>query len=577
MSMSISSISNSLSLPSLKKIHFIIYLFVPLFLLLYLVPISIADAQTNLVTNGNFTTIQSGTPLGWTEGQWGNNSAQFSFTNAGVSNTNGGHVVLNSRTSGDVKWAFDHVQLLPNTGYTYKNTYKADTSSYVTVEYKHTNGTYSYVDIDTPPAAQSFTPLSVSFTTPSDVESASVFHLINEEGSLTIDNVSLTKTTSSSDPSNLIANNSLEVSGPSGGPLYWNEGQWGNNSATFQYPHSDAQEGVASGRIILQNYQSGDAKFYFDDIDVSGGETFIFRDYYKSNVPTYVTARYTYANGALSYIDIGQADPASNWSEFETMFEVPAGVVSLTIFHLIKENGSLAVDNYYLSPHTSSDLYFPEGMVTLAFDDGWNSAYDIVYPYLNSKGMKGTFYIVSERMSDRFPGYITSAEVQEIHNAGHEIGAHTVTHANLTSLSLSEAEAEITNSRNALFALGITPVSTFAYPFGAYNSSIASLVEGSGFTNARTTNGGTNTRVSDPHTLSRFGVQANTSLASVQNYINEVQQEKTWGIITFHDIGNTGSPYAVSSATFQNIIDYLAQQNIKVVTMEEAIAIKNNP
>lgn len=59
-----------------------------------------------------------------------------------------------------------------------------------------------------------------------------------------------------------------------------------------------------------------------------------------------------------------------------------------------------------------------------------------------------------------------SAQVQSLHAAGMEIGAHTVNHPILTALSDDEARRELQQGRDALQQLTQAPVVTLAYPNG---------------------------------------------------------------------------------------------------------------
>jgi peptidoglycan/xylan/chitin deacetylase (PgdA/CDA1 family) len=72
-------------------------------------------------------------------------------------------------------------------------------------------------------------------------------------------------------------------------------------------------------------------------------------------------------------------------------------------------------------------------------------------------------------------------EVRQMSANGIEIGAHTMTHPILTNLSLQEAEHEIVLSKNEIENKIQTPVHSFAYPNGIYNSSIRSIVNMYGF------------------------------------------------------------------------------------------------
>lgn len=90
------------------------------------------------------------------------------------------------------------------------------------------------------------------------------------------------------------------------------------------------------------------------------------------------------------------------------------------------------------------------------------------------------------------PNLMMRAEqVRELHLAGMEIGAHTVRHPILASLTPGEAEIEIGESKRSLEAMLDAPVQVFAYPNGKpgqdYTAEHARLVEQLGFRGAVTT------------------------------------------------------------------------------------------
>jgi peptidoglycan/xylan/chitin deacetylase (PgdA/CDA1 family) len=83
---------------------------------------------------------------------------------------------------------------------------------------------------------------------------------------------------------------------------------------------------------------------------------------------------------------------------------------------------------------------------------------------------------------------MTVEEVRKILASGLiEIGAHSVTHSLLSSLTSAEQSSEITGSRDACCDLvGYRPC-TFAYPFGDYNDDTVAIVADAGFGLACTT------------------------------------------------------------------------------------------
>jgi peptidoglycan/xylan/chitin deacetylase (PgdA/CDA1 family) len=87
---------------------------------------------------------------------------------------------------------------------------------------------------------------------------------------------------------------------------------------------------------------------------------------------------------------------------------------------------------------------------------------------------------------------------------GFELGAHTLTHPILPSCSDEGARAEIAGGADQLRSRVGVEVEQFAYPFGAWNQSIARLVAELGFHAAYTTDGNVISWSSSPHALPRL-------------------------------------------------------------------------
>jgi peptidoglycan/xylan/chitin deacetylase (PgdA/CDA1 family) len=124
----------------------------------------------------------------------------------------------------------------------------------------------------------------------------------------------------------------------------------------------------------------------------------------------------------------------------------------------------------------------PARPVVLTFDDGYADNALEALPVLQQRGFVGTFFIVSGRVGA--PGYMTPEQLVALRDAGMEIGAHTVTHADLTQLARDAATVEMRDSRVALEELlGIT-VRSFSYPAGKYNADLERIAYEIGFESA---------------------------------------------------------------------------------------------
>ena len=91
---------------------------------------------------------------------------------------------------------------------------------------------------------------------------------------------------------------------------------------------------------------------------------------------------------------------------------------------------------------------------------------------------------------------------------GFGLGAHTLTHPVLPNCSPEDARAEIAGGADRLRARVGVEVEQFAYPFGAWNRSVARLVAELGFRAAYTTDGNAISWSSSPHALPRVPAES---------------------------------------------------------------------
>ena len=101
------------------------------------------------------------------------------------------------------------------------------------------------------------------------------------------------------------------------------------------------------------------------------------------------------------------------------------------------------------------------------------------------------------------------AQIKRLHDAGMEIGGHTINHPILASLDEQQAHAESIDGKCQLEDIIAAPVSLFAYPNGKpgvdYGPRDVELVKKAGFAAAVSTIGGVASRSSDLFQLPRFG------------------------------------------------------------------------
>src|SRR5579872_5930556 len=153
---------------------------------------------------------------------------------------------------------------------------------------------------------------------------------------------------------NLIPNPSFETSGSNGLPTGWLKGGYGTNSHTLTYPATPAEDGSRAASVSISSYSSGDAKWYFNYVPVTAGETYQFSDWSFSNVSSEVDVQFKMSDGTFKYLVIAEPGPSKSYENTVAEFTAPAGAVSLTVFHLIDRVGNITVDNYSLNQVNAS-------------------------------------------------------------------------------------------------------------------------------------------------------------------------------------------------------------------------------
>jgi len=529
----------------------------------------------NLIINNSLeSSSTTNLPTNWSKGGYGTNDRSLTYPVSGYNSSKAVKISISSYTSGDAKWYFDDVPVTPGTTYEFSDYYTSDVQSIIDARYTMNDGSFSYPElVSNINPSSSYKKVSVQFTAPQNVKSMTIFHLINSVGNITTDEYSLSEVTTVQPPTpvsgNLVPNPAFEQSGTNGLPLSWGKGGWGTNTRTFTYPEVGVS-GSKAVKVSISSYTSGDAKWYFNPIAVTQGN-YVYSDDYISNIPSLITLQYQNSNGTFTYKDIQALPAASNFTHTSVIFSVPTGVQAVSVFHLIQGVGFLTMDNVSLTPEQNQGI-FSTGAVTLRFDDGSLSQYQVAYPKLKSAGLKGTFFIISKQLLDYgFSGYMSIAQIKDLYNAGNEIGAHTQDHPYLTQLSSADQQKEILGSRNDLLALNVGPINSFAYPYGDYDNTTLNLVKSDGFSDAAATIDGDVTLTSDKYQLERQSMESTVTLTKAEQWIDNAIAKKEWLILSFHQIDTSGVQYSISPTIFNQVVDYLKLKNVPVVTIQDGI------
>jgi peptidoglycan/xylan/chitin deacetylase (PgdA/CDA1 family) len=157
----------------------------------------------------------------------------------------------------------------------------------------------------------------------------------------------------------------------------------------------------------------------------------------------------------------------------------------------------------------------PSRPIMITFDDGYRDVWGKASPILERLHMVATAYVITDRISGPDPSFLTWGDLRNLERRHIAIGSHTVTHADLTSLSDTQALEELRSSRAVLQAHLGHPVQWFAYPAGREDARIVDLVRRSGYVLAVTTQPGSLQSAADPLTLHRYEILDTTGVGGL--------------------------------------------------------------
>jgi peptidoglycan/xylan/chitin deacetylase (PgdA/CDA1 family) len=165
-----------------------------------------------------------------------------------------------------------------------------------------------------------------------------------------------------------------------------------------------------------------------------------------------------------------------------------------------------------LEAHWKSGKPLPAKPILLTFDDGYKDNYTTAYPILKKHKFKATIFVISNFVGDS--NHLSQKEIKEMIGSGLiDIGAHTKTHPDLTTIPSEKMYREIFGSKQSLTKYTGKPVIAFAYPIGRYNYEVVKATGAARYRFAVTTKPGYANSKQGWLTLHRVRINGDLSMA----------------------------------------------------------------
>jgi peptidoglycan/xylan/chitin deacetylase (PgdA/CDA1 family) len=229
-----------------------------------------------------------------------------------------------------------------------------------------------------------------------------------------------------------------------------------------------------------------------------------------------------------------------------------------------------------------------ETIVSLSFDDG-SADQMTAAQMLADHGLRGTFFVIPGTIGST-SRYMTWDDVASVYAGGNEIGGHTLTHPDLTTLPADQQRAEICGARQDLVARGY-PQLSMAYPRGHYDATSEGIAQECGYLSARGSGGLGEFPAESIPPLNRWAIRTHNSVKfgdtvdTLEGWVREAQGvEGGWLNIVFHHVCDSPAPpcteYNVSPSDLDTFLRWLRGQELlgtQVRTIGEVIAANPQP
>jgi peptidoglycan/xylan/chitin deacetylase (PgdA/CDA1 family) len=226
---------------------------------------------------------------------------------------------------------------------------------------------------------------------------------------------------------------------------------------------------------------------------------------------------------------------------------------------------------------TGKPKLFEQPLLSVTFDDGWGSVFTHVYPLLQKHGVETTQYVMSGVFSDQ--QYMSKKQVEVMQQTGHQIGCHSVSHADLVTLIAKDLHHEVADCKKTLSDLyGNTK--DFATPYSSYDDSVVAEIR-KYFRSHRNTDGDPTNGIGDPdvntgndfdiYDITSVTIHRDTTSKQIADLIKYAQAHNSWLVLTYHAVDEGSSEYGLDTKKMEEQLKVMAESKIRIATVGQVL------
>jgi LPXTG-site transpeptidase (sortase) family protein len=236
---------------------------------------------------------------------------------------------------------------------------------------------------------------------------------------------------------------------------------------------------------------------------------------------------------------------------------------------VVKANVEIVESIPEVIPTPSSNEF--HGYVTLWFDDGLLSTYQVAYPELEKRGWKAVLGVISDRddAQEKFTPdgdpVMSWNQVTDLYQAGWEISSHSRTHPYMDSVTDEYTlKGEIIGSRNDLVQKGYS-VQSFTLPYGENGLDFGQSLIDQNYSYWRSLKEDINPIPASRH-ITTIPLRANTNREYFEDLVKQTKESGGWLVITVHAIVEKPvHSWQHTPEQFKMLLEVIENSNLKVV------------
>jgi peptidoglycan/xylan/chitin deacetylase (PgdA/CDA1 family) len=212
-----------------------------------------------------------------------------------------------------------------------------------------------------------------------------------------------------------------------------------------------------------------------------------------------------------------------------------------------------------------------EPLITLWFDDAWQTQFSEAYKQMHSRGLTGSLAVPTSFVGQ--DSYMGWSQIKLMQHEGWEISSHTRTHdCKLSDLTPNFVDTELHGALSDLNQHGIR-ADNFVTPCGASNGDMLTAAK-KYYSSLRSSEGGVNTLpVTNPYNLKVRTIVRTTTIEEVDDWIKEAKSSNSWLILVFHQIDHDQTEYGTTPENLSLMLDHVQQSHIKLALPEQALQV----